>query len=61
VDEELELGLRSIAVPVTSQTGRVVAAMNSGVAAARVSRRDLVDRILPELRGHARLLGQMIP
>jgi len=61
VDEELELGLRSIAVPVVSQTGRVVAAMNSGVHAARVSCLELVERILPPLRDHARMLGQMIP
>ena len=38
VDEELELGLRSIAVPVAARSGKVVAAMNSGVSAARVSR-----------------------
>jgi len=61
VDEELELGLRSIAVPVISQTGRAVAAMNSGVHAARVSCLELVERILPALRDHARMLGQMIP
>ncbi len=60
VDEELELGLRSIAVPVVSQTGRTVAAMNSGVHAARVTAAELVERILPALRDHARLLGQML-
>jgi len=60
VDEELELGLRSIAVPVTSQTGKVVAAMNSGVSAARVSLEELRARILPALAGHARLLGQLM-
>ncbi len=61
VDEELELGLRSIAVPVRSQSGAVVAAMNSGVHAARVSPRELVRRILPALAEHARRLGQMVP
>jgi IclR family pca regulon transcriptional regulator len=61
VDEELELGLRSIAVPVTSQTGRVVAAMNSGVHAARVSPAELLERILPPLSERAQLLGQMLP
>ena len=61
VDEELELGLRSIAVPVVSQTGRVAAAMNSGVHAARVSERELRERVLPLLQDHARLLGQMLP
>ncbi len=61
VDEELELGLRSIAVPVVSQTGRLAAAMNSGVHAARVSEKELRERVLPLLRDHARLLGQMLP
>jgi hypothetical protein len=35
--------------------------MNSGVHAARVSSGELVDRILPALRDHARMLGQMLP
>ena len=60
VDQEIELGLRSIAVPVVSQTGRTLAAMNSGVHAARVSSEELVERILPALRDHARVLGQML-
>src|SRR5262245_42621128 len=37
VDEELEIGLRSIAAPVRLRSGRVAAAMNTGVHAARVS------------------------
>jgi hypothetical protein len=35
--------------------------MKSGVHAARVSRDELVERILPRLRDHARMLGQMLP
>jgi len=60
VDEELELGLRSIAVPVVSRSGRVVAAMNSGVSAARLSCSAMRERILPGLQEHARLLGQLL-
>jgi len=60
VDEELELGLRSIAVPVTSQSGRIVAAMNSGVSAARVRRSTMMEQILPALKEHAHRLGQML-
>ena len=37
VDEELELGLRSIAVPVTNSTGHVVAAINISTQASRLS------------------------
>jgi IclR family pca regulon transcriptional regulator len=61
VDEELEVGLRSIAVPVISRSGRVMAAMNSGVSAARMSPSGLVEQILPALNEHARLLGQLLP
>jgi IclR family pca regulon transcriptional regulator len=60
VDGELELGLRSIAVPVTSRSGRVVAAMNSGVAAARVTRQRMIAEFLPMLQKQAALLGSMM-
>jgi IclR family pca regulon transcriptional regulator len=60
VDGELEIGLRSIAVPVTSRTGRVVAAMNSGVHAARVTKQRMIAEFLPVLRKEAALLGSML-
>ncbi len=50
VDEELEIGLRSIAVPVRNAAGQVVAAMNVSAQAGRVSREDLVRDILPVLQ-----------
>lgn len=50
VDQELELGLRSVAVPVRNARGRVLAAMNVGVQAGRVSREELMERVLPVLR-----------
>jgi IclR family pca regulon transcriptional regulator len=59
VDQELEPGLRSIAVPVYSG-GRVVAAVNMGTQAARVSLEDLKSRFLPALRRLARELGAML-
>jgi len=57
VDQELELGLRSIAVPVRDLAVRVVAAMNIGTQASRVSVADLERRCLPELRAAAQELG----
>ncbi len=57
VDQELELGLRSIAVPVRDLAGRVVAAMNIGTQASRVTVADLERRCLPELRAAAQELG----
>jgi IclR family pca regulon transcriptional regulator len=50
VDEELEAGLRSIAVPVRDRTGRAVAAVNVAMHAARRSAEACVTEILPELR-----------
>ncbi len=57
VDEELECGLRSIAVPVSTRSGRVVAAMNTGVHASRVDTEELVARMLPVLREAAQRLS----
>ncbi|WP_369170032.1 IclR family transcriptional regulator C-terminal domain-containing protein [Streptomyces sp. R28] len=49
VDEELEEGLRSVAVPVRDRTGRVVAAVNVAMHAARRSVEECVREVLPEL------------
>jgi len=50
VDEEMEQGLRSIAVPVSKRDGQIVAAINSGIHTSRASATDLIDRILPALQ-----------
>ncbi len=49
VDQELEIGLRSIAVPVRDLGGRVVAAINISTQASRVPLPELTRRFLPEL------------
>jgi IclR family pca regulon transcriptional regulator len=59
-DEELELGLRSIAVPVRTHQNRVVAAMNIGVQAARVSAAELIHRFLPILQENAAMLAPLL-
>jgi IclR family pca regulon transcriptional regulator len=59
VDQELEIGLRSIAVPVRGVTGAVVAAMNVSTQAARVSRREMEGRFLPALEQGASEVGQL--
>jgi IclR family pca regulon transcriptional regulator len=60
VNEELEPGLRSIAVPVKTRSGRTVAAMNSGVHAARIARSEMTRRLLPVLRENAQSLGLLL-
>lgn len=49
IDEELELGLRSVAAPIRRANGRTVAALNVSGSVSRVSLDDLRERILPEL------------
>jgi IclR family pca regulon transcriptional regulator len=56
VDQELEHGLRSMAVPIQNATGKVVAALNVGAHAQRVSIQDMQTRILPQLRAAAQEL-----
>lgn len=60
VDQELELGLRSIAVPVRDLRGNVVAAMNIGTQASRVPLPDLTRRFLPPLSAAARELSSRL-
>jgi len=49
VDQELEIGLRSVAAPVTSPAGRTVASVNVSAAAQRVSSDEFRGRFLPLL------------
>ncbi|MFP5070372.1 IclR family transcriptional regulator C-terminal domain-containing protein [Pseudonocardia nantongensis] len=53
VDQELEAGLRSVAVPVHDRAGRVVAAANVSTHASRRDAGSLRTEILPELRACA--------
>lgn len=50
VDGEVELGVRSVAVPVRASEGKTIAAVNVGTSAARVSLEQLKKNILPQLR-----------
>ena len=54
VDQELEAGVRSIAVPIEDSSGKVVAAINASAHAARVPMRTLEKEFLPRLLGSAR-------
>ncbi|MEU7718434.1 IclR family transcriptional regulator C-terminal domain-containing protein [Streptomyces tibetensis] len=49
VDEELEEGLRSLAVPIRDRSGRVVAALNTAMHASRHTLKECVRDLLPEL------------
>lgn len=60
VDEELEAGLRSIAVPVSTRSNRVVAAINVGTHVSRVDRSTLVHHCLPALQSGAHTLRNVL-
>jgi IclR family pca regulon transcriptional regulator len=53
VDQELEIDLRSIAVPVQNAAGRVIAAMNVSAQASRTPKKQLTEVFLPALRDTA--------
>jgi IclR family pca regulon transcriptional regulator len=53
VDQELEAGLRSIAVPIHDRSGAVAAAMNLSVHASRATAADMERELLPPLRDAA--------
>jgi IclR family transcriptional regulator, pca regulon regulatory protein len=58
VDEELEQGLRSIAVAVLDRTGQAVGAINTAAHATRTTRNEMREKFLPELRGIAQRISQ---
>jgi IclR family transcriptional regulator, pca regulon regulatory protein len=49
VDQELELGLLALAVPIKAPSGVVLAALGVSVSAGRISTEHLVKRVLPVL------------
>jgi len=53
VDQELEIDLRGLAVPLRNGSGRVVAALNISTQAGRTTREDMLARLLPALRNAA--------
>lgn len=59
-DQELEIGLRSIAVPIVSPSGRTEAALNTSVHASQVSVAELTTRILPEMQRAAQELSLLL-
>jgi IclR family transcriptional regulator, pca regulon regulatory protein len=59
-DQELEVGLRSIAVPVVNSRGTIVAAMSASASSARVSIQQMVKGFVPVLRANADSLGSTL-
>ena len=60
VDEELEQGLRSLAVPIVTRGGENVGAINLSAHASRASRTDLRDKFLPRLNTIAQEISRSL-
>lgn len=60
VNEELEFGLRSIAVPVIQKDGQVTIALNLSAQAGRVSADEMRERFLPALSAASESLRYML-
>ncbi|HEY4355233.1 MAG TPA: IclR family transcriptional regulator C-terminal domain-containing protein [Acidobacteriaceae bacterium] len=56
-DQELEIGLRSLAVPIRNRSGETVAALNVGCHAPRVNLREMQTVFLPHMQETARVIG----
>ena len=50
VEQELEIDLRTLAIPIQNASGRVIAAMNVGARASQTSRKQMLDGFLPVMR-----------
>jgi len=61
IDQELEMGVRSVAVPILDRRGRVMAAINVGTHVARVSKVQLTGKILPILLDASSKITRALP
>lgn len=59
-NEELELGVRSIAVPIRDASGRTVASMSLVASTSRHSLETMLRTLLPELESTRRMLGTLL-
>ncbi|SMD20812.1 IclR family transcriptional regulator C-terminal domain-containing protein [Rhizobium sp. RU36D] len=61
VDQEFEIGLRSISVPVADRTGSVIAALNVCCPSPRYTMEDIVQKVLPALLDSASRITLSLP
>jgi IclR family pca regulon transcriptional regulator len=59
-DEEIELGMRALAVPVIGENHEIIAAISVSAASARVRAADLRQHFLPVLQACSRMLSEAI-
>ena len=59
-DQEIELGVRALAVPVVDRSGNIHAAMTVSAFSSRISLDKMRDRFLPKMWDEASKLGEML-
>lgn len=59
-NEELELGVRSLAVPIRDASGRTIASMSIVSSTARRTLENMIDNLLPELESARRMLTSLL-
>jgi len=59
-DQELEIGLRSVAVPVTDSRGAIIGAMSASASSARISMAQMIRGFVRVLRANADGLGRAL-
>jgi IclR family pca regulon transcriptional regulator len=60
IDEELEIGIRSIAVPIRNARGEMIAAMSLSVSTSRMTREGVMEHLLPELESARRHFAALL-
>ena len=60
VDQELELGVRSIAAPLHDSSGRTIAAINVSTHTSRTTKQQLHERFIPDLLDTARTIDDVL-
>jgi len=53
IDQEMEVDLRSLAIPIHNASGRVVAALHVSAQASKTGKKQMLDEFLPVLRDAA--------
>ena len=59
-EQELDLGIRAIAVPVINRSGRAIAALNVGGDPTRLTNGALLGRFVPQMNSAAREIGLLV-
>ena len=59
-DQELELGLRSIAVPIKNRQEQTIAAISLSVATSRMDIPAILEKLLPELEAAKQKFSALI-